>query len=1179
MARILLVILLLFIKANNSNDIDYIITNENNFTIFPGISRTFSISYLKKAKFKLDNPNNDLLQINIRSINCRIEIPEIIEEIKSINYEFYSILVYSNKGTISIVPRKDIISGFDIEPYDLKQCFLSINSHIISNENQKTIEIENKEEKFLLFNNSIDNHIFYMSYNITKVTENNFTSLNFRFEDTPLKIDIFYTNNINKNNSKSKIIEHSTFIYLDNEFLSYNNTDYGGGILYINITNINKTKSTSLLFKIIEENNVCLLVKNTLNLGFITSKSPYQYYFSEILPSEGIELMLHNKRLSGVLYAKLIEKKYISNINDLYNNLSLYPHSKEEANSIYNEQNLQLKLKESDIDFFKAYYILITYEQIQSKEEFPVIGYEYTILSRTWNYSNSFSNLIDIPSNEYIIGYFEIPNLFQHYYSIHIPDDVGEIVVQIEGSNFEAYYGKDRKMIYPPSIIDRPKELIIYNTTKKVAIINRTVINSDYMSFICYHNESYYLSSSYYYFRVLFTKNNESKYLPIDSNLGNLCLPKFNGNISHSYCNLILKNNYNELNNINFAISTENQNEFFRIDISIIYKNKTQKTQKTHNYTNLYIYDKINENVDYFLFTFEFKDNEIKNIISSFCDRIEKIYPHIYSSQMHYLNNFTKWIIVNSNNEYFLKYQFIFGESGVFNYSIEKYNHINVSNNFKGKSMMLLLDKNFSFYTNNSKHIFYYKLVNNLKSLTFEEVKSREHLIRILKEYYFPLYYFIKIKNKNRANMDVHIKFQIYMDYPKQPNTKLSITGYIINENKLKALKKGQDTILKDPIEGSYSDIFGIGLLEVDKPIDNSTENFLLIAINDLDRPDSYKDFVSSVEISFREYNEDNNDTVYILPVNRYIMESVYAKSNETRDVNKYCIYKSNEVKNPILIEISAENKEIDIKFDKDLNCSEKNENKKEKAFKKYLVKNDIFGEIKFNVTNKGTNKSNYLIKYSYYDINDEKTFIFDDENITKNYDNFRNFFIFNSLKVNTSSNLLKKKGIYFYITGTVYTTDKTSDSNYILNKKNSPFVNKTINFYNNNNSNNNWTLGFQSIPTIDDYSYDLQLQIHALLLDNFLNEEYLLYKKEGILKRTKQNNSQIYIYIFVPVGIIILGVALFFIIKFFKLKKKNEEFKQDVKSLLFSKEIQKNVLIKDKQLSKNESDFETTFI
>ena len=160
--------------------------------------------------------------------------------------------------------------------------------------------------------------------------------------------------------------------------------------------------------------------------------------------------------------------------------------------------------------------------------------------------------------------------------------------------------------------------------------------------------------------------------------------------------------------------------------------------------------------------------------------------------------------------------------------------------------------------------------------------------------------------------------------------------------------------------------------------------------------------------------------------------------------------------------------------------------------------------------------------------------------------------------------------------------TNSTSDSDYTLNKINSPYVNQTINFYN-SSLNSSWTLEFKDVPKVGNYSYDLQIQIHVLPLDNFLNEEYLLYKIKEIWKNTKpdekKSDYRIYIAIFVPVGAVILAVALFFIIKFLKLKKKSDTFQKEMKTLLFSHDIQKNILVKEKQLSKNDSDYENTFI
>jgi len=45
------------------------------------------------------------------------------------------------------------------------------------------------------------------------------------------------------------------------------------------------------------------------------------------------------------------------------------------------------------------------------------------------------------------------------------------------------------------------------------------------------------------------------------------------------------------------------------------------------------------------------------------------------------------------------------------------------------------------------------------------------------------------------------------------------------------------------------------------------------------------------------------------------------------------------------------------------------------------------------------------------------------------------------------------------------------------------------------------------------------------------------------------------------------------------RLKKKNDNLQKEMKTLAFSNDIQNNVLIKEQQLTKKESDYETTFI
>ena len=85
---------------------------------------------------------------------------------------------------------------------------------------------------------------------------------------------------------------------------------------------------------------------------------------------------------------------------------------------------------------------------------------------------------------------------------------------------------------------------------KAVFSINTTEFNlkGKHLSFALKPKIIYNDILSFYYFRVLYFKKNETKYYPIDSYLGNLCKPEFNNDTNYYYCNFILRNDYNESN-------------------------------------------------------------------------------------------------------------------------------------------------------------------------------------------------------------------------------------------------------------------------------------------------------------------------------------------------------------------------------------------------------------------------------------------------------------------------------------------------------------------------------------------------------------------------------------------------------------------------------------------------------
>ena len=225
-----------------------------------------------------------ILQVNIHSINCKIDVSPK----KDIyDLEIYSLEINSVNNRVNVTPLIDTLDGVFKENYTIKYCPITINSYFISNEEQQKLMIENKEENVLFFDRTKDN-IIKAYYDKIDISINSFVALYLRFEDSSFDVNVSYTTNNNNKKSEpiKKSIDSSTIFYLDNKFLLYNYPDDNSGTVSIIIKSKNNKeyKGAYLFFKIIEDDNICLLDRNDLNIGFITSKSTYQYYHAEILP-------------------------------------------------------------------------------------------------------------------------------------------------------------------------------------------------------------------------------------------------------------------------------------------------------------------------------------------------------------------------------------------------------------------------------------------------------------------------------------------------------------------------------------------------------------------------------------------------------------------------------------------------------------------------------------------------------------------------------------------------------------------------------------------------------------------------------------------------------------------------------------------------------------------------------
>ena len=137
----------------------------------------------------------------------------------------------------------------------------------------------------------------------------------------------------------------------------------------------------------------------------------------------------------------------IINDNETINisNSDYYPHKYSELN--FNKHNLKLKFEFSNTKKCQdECYLLITY--FHEKFEYaPVIGFEFTLLVRVWDDIDLLPQIINIPFNEYIFGYFDQESINYHYYSIFVPNDTKEILIEIEGNYYDGFMGEGRKRL------------------------------------------------------------------------------------------------------------------------------------------------------------------------------------------------------------------------------------------------------------------------------------------------------------------------------------------------------------------------------------------------------------------------------------------------------------------------------------------------------------------------------------------------------------------------------------------------------------------------------------------------------------------------------------------------------------------------------------------------------------
>ena len=1135
---------------------------ENNIAIEiePKEVKIIYLNFKKRNKISFKNiTEEDDLLVNFRSIDCDFRIIIKNNENNIVKNNIFSILLQNielNNERLYIEP---IISSGNLDKNnEFKTCPLVINSVY---KNKYKLNIEKKVYMAFNFNENLP--YIVLSYKIKNLNDG-FTTLSF-IPDGNYIFDVIINNNEIKKN-----ISNSSNIFLENSKLNNNK-------LTIKITLNNQNKlganyESVLIFKLIESNSTSLLEKNNLNLGFTYSKKDNQYYYLEIFKGEEGEIMIHNKRLFGELYGFIKPKL---DVNDV---LKPENYEKNDNNNKLQFDALTLKLS------FKSYqteqceegcYLLVRYshDDYYSFCNNSIVGFEYTLLVRVWDEEETGSHIINIPFNEYIFGAFEKGSIYHHYYSLYIPKDTKEIIIQFEGNYIDGYIGSGKKKLNTFRELNNTQNL---NLTENKMIIkyNKTQLNklnvTDIIS-LAFRSKNYFENIfSYYYFRILLNDKNDTIY-PLDSNIGSFCAPQKEG--EKYLCSCILKNDYNEYS-LKHSISTSNKRDKLTYNYLEVLNGKIEGDKK-NNYILPTRFDKNDP-----LVQFKFENEKIGNILSILSINYNEMYPQIYSKQIYYLKNYHKNYTFDLKRKYSLTLNYIRGE-GVIEYSGKI---LNVNENFRGKPFFFPLNEkdNYIYFKCDGELIFYTQIdeINEIKELSLDE--TLREIIPDAKR--LPIYYYIKTGENEINQIDVHYRIKVLYNTNINRQIFFKIYGYILSEKEFKQKRNinGKFIDLNNPYRGTYDTSFRIGILNFNKT--NSQADYIVLKI------ESSYDFTNEeilLELLAMSKKNDN----YILPINSFIIDTYnltgknYTIIIEDKDNGKD--KDQNDIS--ILVEFIPDNNQMTIKGNNNIKMDKiSNENG---ILQRYRITNLTDDFILRVEAPKDISFGNYILRYYFTEKVDEEYYKLNKE--FKKIKGNKNDIIleFNELELISNKNKTTKEGIAqknnsFFIYGYLYLEEiniksEFIDSSFLYNQKK---ILKNISYI---EKNSKFSLYFNNIKNLFDdneikkynYVFNLYIKIFVFQKDVFKEEIYLYNIPINLEDEFKdKNDNWELIIVSASLGFVIITILIITIIIVIKLKKNNTNLKEKVLAISFtSGKIDDE--IEEKKNCKNDEDYENTFI
>ena len=1170
------------------------------------------ITYIFNFKNNIDIKSEFLL-VHFYSLDCHIEISVNEEDINIEyinNYEYGAFFAKIQKSQLDSIQFKikPIIYSYN-EYYRNKTYYLTINSFELNENEQSELLINEKNPTFLYFNNNLG--MIKLLYELKeKPTEPIFFSVFIKekvnFEFTVEVANLKNTKNID---------------YLDNIIITPDQLPNGYPCnIPILINQIEKEKNPTMIIKVISNYiTPFYLQRNIINLGFMPHDSPEQYFYMEIFEGEEGQITLFNKKLNGKLSLNVVNK------NDFDDNFYYEPQIYFQDNNKISKFNDLFDTFSQSINFFYSNisctdkcYLLIKYESPKFKLE-NIIGTEFSLSIKIWDYEEFSPDIINIPLNEYIFGTF-IDDYIIHYYSVYIPDNEN-IFLEIHGKNLllYAYEGIKKMNIYKK--IERK-----YYLSENEKIININEIfnleesGNKYITFALV-NSYYYDSKGNYYFRILNKKFDDDNLIyPLDTNKENVCqLSKYDKGIS--VCYFLLKNDYNELNypSIIYTISPNFEkyviytvNLPFNAPISI---NNIKEQSEKSTFKNKYLTLEPKENVDFILLEIQTR-TEINNYLLSliynfYSNDISFIFLNIYSSILFQLDdqnyNSKKVSFFVKSDQYKVFLNCIKG-NGFICFGDDCTNDSNsqiLENSILNFKLEEKTDIKFSITQNLT---FIIKVNNEISYMPMNEMKLGNNIIIEKEDNNYPYIYYLKDLKFDGVDMNLYINFNENNINNNQHD--LEIKGCTIDYDDIKKITSKDynfeyilnNLFCQDIYLGKYDNVTKTGLIVFDKfrVINyNLLGNlYYLIYIQDYDFYNLNKLSISNIEINTSPKN--NKDC--ILPMNKYIRGLFYSLDGQIKNQTFFVkILHGNENKNnTYILDFSSNYKKANIIFNENFTYD-----KKEiiGGIQRYYIK-DLNINIIYNFTveynedeeeekekEEDDNNNNYdffdnihyILKfYSYDDKDNEQNniYYFDQKPILEK--------INSDQEKGTKYNLIleKKKDFtnlndkYEYIYRLCIYSIKDIFKNQILDT--SAYISQNYIFTRSGNYSPNEELKINLVNILSENS-DYIISLFYLEKnkenknENYYSFSYNITTKEENNNNTNKKSYKIKLYItIIAFSCFLILLIIIFIIIYMKIRKKNKKLQDEVNSISFSSGIINEP--KNRTNSKI-GDYETSFI